>query len=103
VKNSKHQTPKSKEAPISKPQDGFASFENRFERLQRHAQGEFQNRRKSRSRRGNEMELFFALESASSRRRLLFSNTHWSHASQHHLEVAVWEFFGVWFLVFGAS
>src|SRR3989442_14257840 len=38
-------------------------------------QGEFKNRRKCRSRRGNEAEVFFAPESASLRRRLLFLNT----------------------------
>jgi hypothetical protein len=39
--------------------------------------GEFKNRRKRRSRRGEEAELFFAPKSASSRRRLPFLNTHW--------------------------
>src|SRR6266446_6067884 len=38
-------------------------------------QGEFKNRHKSRSRRGNEAELFFAPKSASSRRRLPSLNT----------------------------
>src|SRR6266516_7720766 len=38
-------------------------------------QGELKNRRKSRSRRGNEAEVFFAPKSASSRRRLPFLNT----------------------------
>src|SRR5439155_20983658 len=37
--------------------------------------GEFKNRRKSRSRRGDEAEMFFAPKSASSRRRLPFLNT----------------------------
>src|SRR5881397_273792 len=40
-------------------------------------QGEFKNRHKSRSRRGNEAELFFAPKSASSRRRLPSLNTPW--------------------------
>jgi hypothetical protein len=35
-------------------------------------QGEFKNRRKTRSRRGNEAEVFFALKSASLGRRLRF-------------------------------
>src|SRR2546422_5285098 len=39
------------------------------------SQGEFKNLRKTRSRRGNEAELFFAPESAFSRRRLPFFNT----------------------------
>ena len=38
-------------------------------------QGEFKNRRRSRSRRGNEAEVLFAPKSASSRRRLPFLNT----------------------------
>ena len=38
-------------------------------------QGEFKNRLKNRSRRGNEAEVFFAQKSASSRRRLLFLNS----------------------------
>jgi hypothetical protein len=39
------------------------------------SQGAFKNRRKSRSRRGDEAELFFAPKSASLRRRLPFLNT----------------------------
>jgi len=42
------------------------------------AQGEVKNRRKSRSRRGNEAEVFFAPKSASLRRRLPFLNTPWA-------------------------
>src|SRR5881396_4272122 len=44
-------------------------------------QGEFQNHRKSRSRRGNEAEVFFAPKSASLRRRLPFLNSLWMSAS----------------------
>src|SRR5688572_13962133 len=40
-------------------------------------QGEFKNHRKSRSRRGNEAESFFAPKSASLRRRLPFLNSPW--------------------------
>ena len=40
-------------------------------------QGGFKNRRKSRSRRGNEAEVLFAPKSASLRRRLPFLNSPW--------------------------
>src|SRR5438874_10221181 len=42
------------------------------------SQVEFKNRRKNRSRRDNEAEVFFAPKSASLRRRLPFLNSHWS-------------------------
>src|SRR5439155_464554 len=41
------------------------------------SEAEFKNRRKSRSRRGNEAEVFFAPKSASLRRLLPFFNTPW--------------------------
>src|SRR5438045_536279 len=41
------------------------------------SKGEFKNRRKSRSRRRSEAELFLEPKSASSRRRLPFLNTTW--------------------------
>src|SRR5207244_2330362 len=49
--------------------------------LARRAQGEFKNRRNSRSRRGNEAELFFSPKSASFRRRLPFLNSPWGAPS----------------------
>jgi hypothetical protein len=42
-------------------------------------QGEFKNRRKRRSRRGNEAEVFFAPKSASLRRRLPLTLEHTPH------------------------
>ena len=48
--------------------------------------GEFKCRRKSRSRRGNEAEVFFAPKSASLRRRLPFSNTPWHTMRRQRLQ-----------------
>src|SRR5438094_2116808 len=48
-------------------------------------QDEFKNPRKSRSRRGNEVEVFFAPKSASLRRRLPFLNTPWAASSRINL------------------
>src|SRR6266478_6394909 len=55
-----------------------SSSAGRSDRLRwqsRETQSEFKNRRKSRSRRGDEAEVFLALKSASSRRRLPFLDT----------------------------
>ena len=50
---------------------------NTFSRYSGTAQGGFKNPRKSRSRRGNEAEVFFAPKSASLRRRLPCLNSSW--------------------------
>ncbi len=41
MKSSKLQAPNPKEAPGSKPQSGFAAFENQCQRAQSYAQGVF--------------------------------------------------------------
>src|SRR5438876_10782688 len=57
---------------LCQPERSWSSAQKQFFFPDR---GEFTNRRKSRSRRGNEAEVFFAPKSASLRRRLPFLNT----------------------------
>src|SRR5437016_1570657 len=100
MKSSKHQAPNSREAPISKPQGGFAAFENRCRRARSYAQDVFKKGATASSPRLGSSAAFYGDEPSPP----LF--THFlertlSYARQSDLEIAVWDFFGGWCLEFG--
>jgi hypothetical protein len=102
MKSSKLQAPNSKEAPSSKPQRGFAAFENRCQRARSYAQGVFKKGVGTASSLRLVSTAFYGDEPSPP---LLahFLEPTLSCARQGHLELGVWDFFGAWCLVFGTS
>ena len=94
MKNSKHQAPNPKEAPSSKPQRGFAAFENRCQRAQSYAQGVLKKGAGTASSPRLVSSMAFYGDEPSPPLLAHFLERTLSCARQNHWGIAVWDFFG---------
>jgi hypothetical protein len=99
MKSPKLQAPNPKEPPSSKPQGGFAAFVNRCQGARSYAQGAF----KKGARTASSPRLVSSKASYGEEPPLLahFLERTLGYGRQSHLEIEVWDFFGVWGLEFG--
>src|SRR6266516_505329 len=96
MKNSKFQAPNSREAPISKPQGGFAALENRCQGAQSYAQGAFKKGAGTTSSPRLVSSTAFYGDEPSPPLLAHFLERTLSYARQTHLEIEVWDFYEVW-------